>query len=226
MKEKIIELRKQGCSYKEIQEQLGCSKSTINFHCSKMLNHKSIVKEKTKNENDKRKKDSKQKKKTNKRVKKTKTVTLDKDLSEIDKIAIELYSVNGLSTNLIADIFNLELKVVREICYKNAKRKFCNKYAYEQIKNYRQKMKLAAILYKGSKCQKCGYNDNISALEFHHENPNEKEFGISASHVAWEKMKKELDKCILLCSNCHREEHNKNMDLKILRAVADWEAHS
>lgn len=63
--------------------------------------------------------------------------------------------------------------------------------------------------YKGGKCEKCGYNKSILALEFHHLDPKEKEFSISDIKLDWENIKKELDKCILVCANCHREIHEK-----------------
>jgi len=63
--------------------------------------------------------------------------------------------------------------------------------------------------YKGEKCQCCGYDKYIGALEFHHIDPNEKDFSLSHRGYcySWDKVKKELDKCILVCSNCHREIH-------------------
>ena len=64
------------------------------------------------------------------------------------------------------------------------------------------------IKYKGGKCEICGYNKNISALEFHHINPKEKAFTVSDTRHSWNEAQKELDKCILLCANCHRELHN------------------
>ena len=72
---------------------------------------------------------------------------------------------------------------------------------------YRQlKIKVRAVEYLGSKCEKCGYNKNIEALDFHHRNPEEKSFEISkAYNRSWEYIKPELDKCALLCANCHRE---------------------
>ena len=72
----------------------------------------------------------------------------------------------------------------------------------------KQKYKLKMIEYKGNKCEKCGYNKNIAALEFHHLDPNTKKFTLSDTHHNWEETKEELDKCILVCSNCHRELHN------------------
>ena len=75
---------------------------------------------------------------------------------------------------------------------------------------YKQRLyKERAVQYKGGKCQHCGYDKCNEALEFHHINPEEKDFGMG-EHMSWERTKKELDKCILLCANCHREEHNKN----------------
>lgn len=71
-----------------------------------------------------------------------------------------------------------------------------------------QKTKLKAIEYKGGKCQICGYNKSIRALTFHHVNPEEKSFGISGGTRSFEKLKSELDKCILLCQNCHAEIHD------------------
>ena len=64
-----------------------------------------------------------------------------------------------------------------------------------------------SIEYKGGKCQVCGYNKCQAALELHHLNKSEKNFGIGDKGYtrSWEKVRAELDKCILLCANCHRE---------------------
>jgi len=72
------------------------------------------------------------------------------------------------------------------------------------------KRKIQMIEYKGGKCIKCGYNKNIAALDFHHLESDNKDFNIAHVGGGLEKMKKELDKCILVCSNCHREIHNPN----------------
>lgn len=66
------------------------------------------------------------------------------------------------------------------------------------------------IDYKGGQCAHCGYNKCSRALEFHHLDPNEKDFGISTiltRNVA--SLKAEVNKCILLCANCHAEEHQR-----------------
>ena len=53
----------------------------------------------------------------------------------------------------------------------------------------------------------CGYDKYHGALELHHLNQKDKRFGISDKGYtrSWEKVRTELDKCILLCANCHRE---------------------
>lgn len=68
--------------------------------------------------------------------------------------------------------------------------------------------KLDAVNYKGGKCSICGYNKCVNALEFHHLNPAEKDISFRRMR-GWskERRNKELDKCSLLCSNCHREVH-------------------
>ena len=78
----------------------------------------------------------------------------------------------------------------------------------------RQIIKQWALEYKGSKCEKCGYNKCSEALEFHHKNPEEKDFNLSDRNLIldWQEIKKELDKCILVCANCHREIHAKGDD--------------
>lgn len=77
----------------------------------------------------------------------------------------------------------------------------------EAVTKRRKKLKRMAMEYKGGKCIVCGYNKCVRSMEFHHLKPEEKEFGLSARGLtrSWDKIKKELDKCVLLCSNCHGE---------------------
>lgn len=93
--------------------------------------------------------------------------------------------------------------------YESQNRWRCLKCQTEATQKRRDKVKEMAIEYKGNKCQLCGYDRCKDALEFHHLDPNEKDFGISAKGYtrAWEKVQEELDKCILVCANCHREIH-------------------
>lgn len=75
------------------------------------------------------------------------------------------------------------------------------------VVKYRQQIKIKAVNYKGGKCCRCGYNKCLSSLHLHHTDPTEKEFTISSKSYSWERIKEELNKCILLCANCHGEEH-------------------
>lgn len=79
----------------------------------------------------------------------------------------------------------------------------------------RREIKEKAVKYKGGKCQVCGYNKSIAALTFHHINPNEKSFGISqvGHKISWEELVIELNKCAMLCQNCHIEVHEGVLDL-------------
>jgi hypothetical protein len=64
--------------------------------------------------------------------------------------------------------------------------------------------------YLGAKCKKCGFDDPLICLyDFHHLDDEKKSFNIAAGVVKYNftKIKSELDKCVLLCSNCHREVH-------------------
>jgi hypothetical protein len=86
----------------------------------------------------------------------------------------------------------------------------CMKCRVEHVAKRRKKVKELAAAYKGGGCKICGYNKCIEALEFHHLNPDEKDFTIASGGktVSWDTIKKEIDKCILLCANCHRELHS------------------
>jgi hypothetical protein len=74
--------------------------------------------------------------------------------------------------------------------------------------------KIKCVEYKGGCCSLCGYKKYLGALEFHHENPSKKEFNIAreGSTKFNDRIKKELDKCILVCANCHRECHGQNLN--------------
>jgi 5-methylcytosine-specific restriction endonuclease McrA len=83
----------------------------------------------------------------------------------------------------------------------------CKKCRSQSVSRRRQKVKAKLVEKAGGKCKICNYNKCVYALEFHHINPLEKSFGISLSGVtrSFKKMLNETQKCVLLCSNCHRE---------------------
>ena len=82
----------------------------------------------------------------------------------------------------------------------------CKKCNVDAVTRKRYKLKEKAVEYLGGKCIVCGYNNCLAALEFHHPDKN-KEFGIAHKGYtrSWEKVKAELDKCVLVCSNHHKE---------------------
>jgi predicted HNH restriction endonuclease len=99
------------------------------------------------------------------------------------------------------------------LCNSETKTKFCStkcKNKFHVVKR-RKVLKEQALTYMGGKCSICDYDKCTSALEFHHIDEKEKDFGISqdGNTRTWEEIKKELDKCVLLCANCHREVHAK-----------------
>lgn len=175
---KIIKLREEGKSYDEISEILNCSKSTISYHCKK------------ENLTD---------------------IGLGADRIDDDvKIKIrEFYKTHTIEET--AKEFNVSSSSVK--LFSNRKRVFLTederkKRNIQNVIKRRQKLKEIAIKYKGGKCEKCGYNKDLPwVYDFHHINPNEKDFKISNFSGSEQKMKEELDKCMMLCSNCHRETH-------------------
>jgi hypothetical protein len=103
-------------------------------------------------------------------------------------------------------------------CYHNQCKKCFSKILLEKRESFKKK----AIEYSGGCCLKCGYIKDITVLEFHHLDSTKKEFNPSAAiSISWELAKKELDKCILLCSNCHREEHHNLYKLKKMKGEFD-----
>ena len=76
---------------------------------------------------------------------------------------------------------------------------------------YRANNKRKLIEYKGGKCVRCGYDKDIAGVyDFHHIDPSEKDFNISKKiHSNINVLKKEVDKCMLVCRNCHAEIHHE-----------------
>jgi hypothetical protein len=107
-------------------------------------------------------------------------------------------------------------------CLKGRQRKFCSRkckndfnnrynqsYKAQQLRGRRRKLQLIELA--GGKCVRCGYDSNFAAMGFHHIDPKAKKFSLdlrSLSNRRWEYVLQEAKKCILMCSNCHAEEHN------------------
>ena len=91
-------------------------------------------------------------------------------------------------------------------------RKYADRREYMiiAVSKRRKKLREMAVQYGGGKCVLCGYDRCSDALEFHHKDSSQKEFGVSQEGLtrSWERVKNEIDKCVLICANCHRELHN------------------
>ena len=73
----------------------------------------------------------------------------------------------------------------------------------------RHRRKRQAVAYLGGKCEACGGVFRLSQYDFHHVDPNTKEFSIGDGlGYKWLTLAAELEKCILLCANCHRLVHD------------------
>lgn len=137
------------------------------------------------------------------------------DINEV----IHLRDDNKLKWKEIEEIIGVSSETLRK-AYKRTKDNKTshevNSNSYENQKKRGIERKIYFINNLGGCCSKCGYNKNLAALEFHHVNPESKEFQIDIrrlSNTSMDKLQEEIHKCILLCANCHREEHNPNLFL-------------
>lgn len=78
--------------------------------------------------------------------------------------------------------------------------------------------KRRCLAYLGNKCSHCGRND-IDVLTFHHRDPKTKLYNIAewvagVRKCTWEEVTEELDKCEILCLNCHKLVHSERKELK------------
>jgi hypothetical protein len=78
----------------------------------------------------------------------------------------------------------------------------------QRINEQNRARKQQTIQYLGGCCSDCKGTFHDSVYDFHHVDMSSKE-GNPSKFIAgsWDKAKTELDKCVLLCSNCHRLRH-------------------
>ena len=108
-----------------------------------------------------------------------------------------------------------------EFFYSETEKRYrCKQCRIDSVIDKRRRNKIDLVKYKGGKCVKCGYDKCIDALEFHHIDNEDKDFGISSGDTkSLETLKKEVDKCILVCANCHREIHSLIKEEKIQEKI-------
>ncbi len=92
-----------------------------------------------------------------------------------------------------------------------AYRSECAKCSNQTVKLFRDRMKRRAVEYFGNRCFDCEVTYPLAVYDFHHLESAEKDITLSRllrkKRIGWNDMKHELDKCVLLCSNCHRIRH-------------------
>ena len=178
LKQKILRLRQNGKTYKEIKNELKCSKGTISYHCknSGIENFNEFRSPSKEEINDMQKYYNEHQ-------------SSDKTAKHFgwSKFTILKY-VNVKSRNVLTEQERKQKNIDRSLTFR---------------RNNKQKL----VDYKGGKCEICGYNKCIQAMDFHHKNPLEKRFELTSMNRTWDILKEEVDKCLLVCSNCHREIH-------------------
>lgn len=98
----------------------------------------------------------------------------------------------------------------------SAKNKHCKWCIRIKNRESARDTKKKCVQYKGGKCEDCGYDKYVGALEFHHLDSSKKDFAISRSGKYFgDYHRKELDKCAMLCANCHRFRHEKERKEKL-----------
>lgn len=84
----------------------------------------------------------------------------------------------------------------------------CMKCDSDRASKLGRSLKQRMVEFAGGECLICSYDGYIGALEFHHIKPSTKSFEInSRTTQPWELILLEIEKCVLLCSNCHKEVH-------------------
>lgn len=83
----------------------------------------------------------------------------------------------------------------------------CQRCRNDHVIEYRRNRKKLLIKEHGGKCKICGYSKYFGALQFHHLDPKQKEFGLAQNGktLSLKRLRAEAIKCELLCANCHAE---------------------
>lgn len=144
-------------------------------------------------------------------------VLTDDEKARIQSIYDEIGNVKK-----VAKMTHVSVKQLKTfLIYKEGRvrTKTFDRNAYSQ--KYRTTVKDKCLEYKGGECMVCGYNKYYGALEFHHLNPEEKDFTISGGTKCFESLKPELDKFMVVCSNCHKEIHAGLIDPNDYAEIVD-----
>lgn len=176
-KDAIIKLRRQGLSFRAIKEQLGCTLSLISYHCQRA----GIPSPNYKGDS-----------------------PTEQQITEM-----QLFYDTGVTLREVCRKFNWCQSTLAGYINQRPRSKADEPTRKKRGGEYTQKrrrwLKKVLVESKGGKCEVCGYDRCIRSLQFHHIDPNTKDFDLSRGTYSYEKMKAEIDKCMLLCANCHGE---------------------
>lgn len=89
----------------------------------------------------------------------------------------------------------------------------------------RFRAKAAALKFLGGKCSNCGWQGNQAALQFHHLKGKDFTIGNSANK-SWDSIKDEMQKCVILCANCHMIEHSSKNEKEFLREALNYKGRT
>ena len=120
----------------------------------------------------------------------------------------------GLRVVMYCPVHGVTTFKYRTSYHRKAKKEYgryeCIACSNDWHKNRARERKIMAVEYKGGKCARCGGVFEPCVYDFHHVDPSTKEYKPSQLFSGkWEKLTVELDKCIMVCANCHRLIHNE-----------------
>lgn len=95
-----------------------------------------------------------------------------------------------------------------ERAFYGQKRNICARCQNKDVQSRSREHRLRIVSHMGGHCTECGYREHLCSLDVHHLDPREKDpFARSMRGWSWERTVAELEKCILLCKNCHAAVH-------------------
>jgi len=106
-------------------------------------------------------------------------------------------------------------KLRQDDAHRLAQKESDAKHYLKVKKPSREELRRRIVEYLGGKCQRCGLVDDPVVYDCHHLDPAKKDMRVSSlirRTKNWERILVEVDKCVLLCSNCHRKEHYCSQD--------------
>lgn len=234
LKVRIIELRKKGKTVNEIACEVDCAKSTVSYHINNfgLGGVRNVFIKDVSDDTISTIKKLRLESKTYSEIRSIVGIDEDKlikvcnilelnkapknNKKDIDKEEILKYYKKVNSLRKTAEFFKCSREyITKRLPSEEIELNRVNKLTKEiktksqSVIDWRKRKKIELVEYKGGRCERCGYNKLTQVLQFHHLDPKEKDFTISGKSYSFERLKKEVDKCIMVCANCHIEIHEE-----------------